>query len=288
MGGMSLSLFDRVRRAGLPSVGVVGDVWMLYAPKEDKWFRFAQRAGPLAAVVARDLPRSLDLTGITWLFMSDTTRRQSLADGIVLDRAEVAHPGVNPDYFRAAPEPAWRWHLLYVGRLDERKGVTTAVEALPHLPEEATLTVLGSGDDRFLAQLKERTAELGLSDRIEFALRPRDELPAAYAEADVLLFPVRWEEPWGVVPLEAMAVGTPVVATGTGGSTEFLRDGENALVLGREATPERFADAVRRLAADGELRRRLREGGRATADLYTERAYNERIASALASAAHES
>ncbi len=97
------------------------------------------------------------------------------------------------------------------------------------------------------------------------ATRPREELPAAYAEADALLFPVRWEEPWGLVPLEAMAVGTPVVATGTGGSGEYLRDGENALVIGRDAEPSDLSGALRRLAGDADLRRRLREGGIATA-----------------------
>ncbi len=55
-------------------------------------------------------------------------------------------------------------------------------------------------------------------------------MPAELAAADALLFPVQWEEPWGLVPLEAMASGTPVVATGTGGSGEYLRDGDNCLV----------------------------------------------------------
>ena len=138
----------------------------------------------------------------------------------------------------------WGWRLFHVGRMDERKGVDTAIEALAHLPAEARLTVLGSGDDRYLAELRALCARLGLEGRVRSTCVTRSELPAAYARADALLFPVRWEEPWGLVPLEAMAIGTPVVATGTGGSGEYLRDGENALVVGRGAGPAELARAV--------------------------------------------
>ena len=287
MGGMSLSLIERARRAGLPAVGVVGDDWMLYAPRVDGWIRMARRLGPLRRVAARvvGVPAVVDLSEAVWLFNSEATLRRALGSEFELGAAEVAHPGIDTALFREAPEHDWSWRLLYVGRIDERKGVDTAVEAMTHLPEEARLTVLGSGDDDFLARLRDTCERLGLDGRVEFGLRPRPELPAAYAAADALVFPVRWEEPWGLVPLEAMAVGTPVVATGTGGSGEYLRDGANSLVIGREAGPEQLAAAVRRLAADHDLRRRLREGGIATAADYTERAYNEAIELALASAA---
>ncbi len=62
------------------------------------------------------------------------------------------------------------------------------------------------------------SGELGLTERVSFERVAGDAVPAILAAADALLFPVQWEEPWGLVPLEAMASGTPVVATGTGGS----------------------------------------------------------------------
>jgi glycogen synthase len=96
---------------------------------------------------------------------------------------------------------------------------------------------------------------------------------------------VLWEEPWGLVPLEAMAVGRPVVATGTGGSGEYLVDGENCLIYGPPDNAAQLAAAIRRLADDEGLRGRLREGGFATAEKFTEAAFNEAVSIALEQAA---
>jgi glycosyltransferase involved in cell wall biosynthesis len=106
--------------------------------------------------------------------------------------------------------------------------------------------------------------------------RERSEIFAAYGEADVVVFPVRWEEPWGLVPLEAMARGRPVVATGRGGSAEYLRDGENCVLFDADDV-EQLAEAVRRLASDEELRLRLRERGLETAAQHTESRLNKAV-----------
>ena len=78
-----------------------------------------------------------------------------------------------------------------------------------------------------------------------------------------------------------MAVGTPVVTTATGGAAEYLRDRENALVIGRGANPEEIAAAVREAARDPALRAQLRENGLATAARFSEEAYNRAIEGAL-------
>jgi glycosyltransferase involved in cell wall biosynthesis len=262
MGGLPLSLLEHAR--GLPQVGVVGDDWMLYAPKVDAWHRLASRLRP----------RRVGLDEPLWLFNSEAVCERALASGWDLPRTAVAHPGVDEELFAPAPEHEWEWRLLYVGRIDPRKGVGTAIEALSRMPE-ATLRVLGAGDEDHLSELRGMSA-----GRVDFGELRREQLPAAYAEADVLVFPVKWEEPWGIVPLEAMAVGTPVVATGTGGSGEYLRDGENCLLFPR-GDSDALAKAVRRLADHPALRARLREGGFDTARRYTARAYDEAIEAAL-------
>jgi glycosyltransferase involved in cell wall biosynthesis len=272
MGGLSLGLIERVRQAGIPAVGVVGDEWMVWGTKVDAWYRLQRRMG-LARV-------DIDHAAV-WLFNSDEVRRRSLASWPGLADARVAHPGIDDSLFvPALPRADWRWRLLYLGRMDERKGVHIAVESLQHL-REATLVIQGRGDPSYVEHLKRRAAELGVLGRIEFSARPRAELGSVYADADAVLFPVQWDEPWGLVPLEAMAVGRPVIATGTGGSAEYLRDGENCLICEPRSSPHALATAATRLARDEALRARLRDAGLVTAARFTERAYNEAIAATL-------
>lgn len=287
MGGMSLSLIERARRAGLPAAAIVGDDWLDYGPRVDAWTRmFARRpwAAPLARAVTGVPARVEWAAAGSWLFNSETVRRRALAARPELRDTAVAHPGIDLGRFRPAPRPPWRWRLLCLGRIDSRKGIDTAVRALLELPAEATLAVVGGGDERHLGELHELARELGVAERVSFERRPRAELPRVYADADALVFPVRWEEPWGLVPLEAMAVGCPVVATGTGGSGEYLAHEENCLLFERDR-PAALAAAVRRLAGDEGLRRRLREAGLATAARLPESGYNEAIAAAVERAA---
>lgn len=282
MGGMSLALIERARRHGLPAVGVVGDDWMAYGPRVDGWLRAARRplVGPLAER-ALGIPARVELrSAAIWLFNSERTRQASLELG-PLDDVRVVRPGVDHRAFRAAPERDWRWRLLYAGRIDPRKGIATAVEALAALPAEAELQIVGDGEPREVERLRALAARHGLERRVLFrgAVTP-DDMPQAYAASDAVLFPVEWEEPWGLVPLEAMAVGRPVVATGTGGSGEYLRDGENCLLFAR-GDAQALAECVTRLGRDPVLRRKLREGGLATAVRYPAAAYDRSIAAAL-------
>jgi glycosyltransferase involved in cell wall biosynthesis len=276
MGGMSLSLIERVRRSGIPAAGFVCEGWMIYGPSVDGWIRLTR--WPVMGTVAEKLtgvPTRLKLNDSAhWLFPSELLRRES-ASRWGLTHTSVAHQGVNPEVFRPAPRPSWRYRLLYAGRIDPRKGIDLAIEALPELPPEASLEVVGDGDTAHLAELRELAKLLGVADRVAFLpgesqalLRDR------YAKADALVFPVLWREPYGLVPLEAMAVGTPVIATGRGGSGEYLRDRENALLFDPDDGPGALAAAVTELAGDGELRRRITEGGAATSASIDVNAFN--------------
>jgi glycosyltransferase involved in cell wall biosynthesis len=283
MGGMSLTLLERVRRRGIRAVAFVHDDWLDYGPRVDQWLdlftgpRRARLARPAQAVLR--MPTRVDFDhAARYVFVSERTRRRALEAGRNPVDTGIAHSGIDPSYVDPQPEQPWRWRLLYVGRIDERKGIETVVEALTHLPSEATLTIVGDGDGASEAAFRARAERLGVEGRIErLAFRTRAELRAVYADADVVVFPVVWEEPWGLVPLEAMGLGRPVVATGRGGSGEYLRDGENALLFeaGHAAA---LANAVRRLADDTGLRARLRTGGLRTAPMHTEDVFNAAVA----------
>ncbi|EHN12298.1 glycosyl transferase group 1 [Patulibacter medicamentivorans] len=276
MGGLPLSLLETVRRAAIPAVGVIGDGWALYGPHHDLGGRSWNRAGlrqlrPLAGRAGLPVPGPI-APAARWLCISRWVRDIEGADPALAQVASIVHPGVDPAVFPpVAPEP-WRGRLAVVGRVNEAKGVADAVRALALLPD-ATLNVDGPDAPRAAAEEEDRPEaaavadladELGVADRITWTRTAPDRVREVYAACDALVFPVRWPEPWGLVPLEAMAVGRPVIACATGGAAEYLRDGENALLVA-PGQPEAIAAAVRRLAADPDLRARLVDGGRRTA-----------------------
>jgi glycogen(starch) synthase len=275
-------LIEQVRRAGIPSVAAMCDDWFAYAAEVDAWtraFSSRPRLGRVAEAVT-GLPTRADLsTAIaSWVFLSEELAGRAPAAGLEPRAARVAPRGADP-MFRVAgrsEHPPWRWRLVYLGRIDARKGVDLAIEALALLPDEATLTIVGGGDDAELARLRALAGP-----GVTFEQMPRDALPHLLAGADTLLFPVRWREPWGLVPLEAMAAGTPVVATGRGGSGEYLRDRENCLIFDPDEGPSALAAAVRRLTDDPSLRKRLHEGGVATADALDPRGFEKAVAEEL-------
>jgi glycogen synthase len=273
MGGMSMSLIEHVARSGLPALAIVMDDWPSYGPVVDAWQRPLRRWPRLGRLAERltGVPTLGDLARATrWTFISEAQRRR--VEGFLgpLPDATIANAGVDTTLFRRADDHGWRWQLLYCGRIDPRKGIDLAVRVLPLLPEAATLRIVGQGDEEHRAELVDLAHQLGVTERVRFEVVPRDRLAAIFAQDDVLVFPVRWHEPWGLVPLEAMAVGMPVLASGRGGSGEYLDDGVNCLLADPDAGPEPFAEALLRLAEDEPLRRRIRAGALATAERFPE------------------
>jgi glycosyltransferase involved in cell wall biosynthesis len=288
MGGMSLSLLEQARRAGLPALAVVGDEWVAYGPQVDGWTRRWRRlpagvAGAAGAITG--VPARLALNAAAqWSFNSDYTRSVARDAGWRLADASVDHPGVAPQRLRTPAAQGWEWRLLYCGRIDPRKGIATAIRALPLLPGGAVLTVHGEGDAGHAASLRRLAHELGVGGRVRFSAGPRDEVAEAYAACDALIFPVTWREPWGLVPLEAMAAGRPVVATRAGGgAAEYLEHEVNCLQFAPDDA-EGLTAALGRLAGNADLREELVRRGRATAERYPEQGFHDALERRLAEA----
>lgn len=140
--------------------------------------------------------------------------------------------------------------LVYAGRLGAEKGLELFPELLPQLPE-ARLALVGDGPQRPL--LEQRLATLP----VHFGGYLRgEELASAVASADVFVFPSQTDT-LGLVLLEAMAAGTPVVAAAGGGVPEVVRDGLNGLLF-QPGDATDCADAVRRMLGDGVSRELVR------------------------------
>ncbi|WP_082497585.1 glycosyltransferase family 4 protein [Pseudorhodoferax sp. Leaf267] len=137
--------------------------------------------------------------------------------------------------------------LLCVGHLIERKGQYLAIEALAQMPVDVRLVLAGEGPDR--AALERQASALGVRERVQFAgVVPQTELKWWYSAADALAL-CSSREGWANVLLEAMACGTPVIATDIWGTPEVVSQ-PAAGVLMRERTGAGLAEAWQRLFAN--------------------------------------
>jgi glycosyltransferase involved in cell wall biosynthesis len=148
--------------------------------------------------------------------------------------------------------------VLYVGRVNRSKGLGELIGAVSEL-DRGTLDVCGDGWWRQSAEKLVRRHRLG--DRVRFlGWLGDDKLRAAYDRAAVVAVPSLWQEPFGMVGLEAMARGRPVVASDVGGILDWLVDGVTGL-LAPPGDVGALASALRRLLADPELRARMGAAG---------------------------
>ncbi|MFJ4775689.1 glycosyltransferase [Streptomyces sp. NPDC088762] len=222
--------------------------------------------------------------------------------GIPADKADVVPCGVDTDRFRpdgpvAERGTRHRYRLLQIGRLVPRKGAAVSIAALARLPE-AELVIAGGPDaacldrDPEVRRLRDIARGAGVADRVRFlGAVPCAEVPAVMRSADVVLCPADYE-PFGIVPLEAMACGRPVVASAVGGQLDTVVDrGTGRLVP--PGDPGALAGAVAELLADAPLREAYGNAGRrrvtsrygwAHVASATERAYRSALTGRLTAA----
>jgi D-inositol-3-phosphate glycosyltransferase len=189
--------------------------------------------------------------------------------GVDRSRVALVPCGVDTRVFRpdVAPEPTvpGRRRIVVVSRLVERKGIGNVVAAMAALPD-AELVIAGGpaaealGDDPEAVRLQSLVDELGLADRVELRGRiERSEVPALLRSADVVVC-APWYEPFGMVALEAMACGVPVVATAVGGLVDTVIHGVTGVHV-PPRDPCALGSALRELLADADRRRALGYAG---------------------------
>ena len=215
--------------------------------------------------------RRADLVIAVSEFLASVARRTRASRGAV----SVVSNGVAPMKTDLPPvttrlpdrsSPYVGLRILYVGRLAPEKGVDKLLEALPKVKSGfSSLRVVGSGAE--LERLKCLSERLKLVDRVHFMGElPHEEVGACYSSADVLVVP-SLSEGQGVVALEAMSLGVPVVASNVGGLKEIVRHGANGLLFQPE-DPSDLAGCLEMLTDDKALLRRLASSAFATSAAY--------------------
>jgi D-inositol-3-phosphate glycosyltransferase len=200
-----------------------------------------------------------------WLYGADMKKVVTIPPGVDLDR-------FSPIPQNAAKKQvgisAHQKNILFAGRIEPLKGIETLLRAIaliqglaPESIEDVSVTIIG-GDpwggspDEEMARLQEMRTELGVIDIVTFmAAKDQDELPEYYAAAEMVVMPSHYES-FGMVALEAMAMGTPVVASEVGGLAFLIQDGVNGfLVPSRD--PEALAERIYTLLNDENCQRQL-------------------------------
>jgi glycosyltransferase involved in cell wall biosynthesis len=247
--------FERARRRGI----VGGNV--------DEF----QNAPGGAAVRALRLARDAELRRAAHVFTPSAYLRElAVSWGVEPARVSVL-PNPAPPASELAPREELRRALgmtgptlAFAGRFTAQKSLRITLEALASV-DGVALVLAGEGDER--PALERAVVELGLENRVSFlGAQTRERVLELFAAADASILSSSWENfPHTVV--EALAVGTPVLATATGGVAEAVRDGENGLLV-PVGDVRALGDAIRRYVGDEELQQRLRSSAAASVAKY--------------------
>jgi glycosyltransferase involved in cell wall biosynthesis len=255
--------FERSRRRGL----VGGDV-------ED----FQTGGGGVPAALLRRA-RDIELRRAAHVFCPSAYLQQLvLSWGVTPERVSVL-PNPAPDLPQLAPREQLQHSfglngatLAFAGRLTAQKSLARALEVVAGAGD-LRLVIAGDGPDR--GPLESRARQLGIADRVDFiGAQPRQRVVELFRAADATILSSTWENfPHTVV--EALAVGTPVLAMEAGGISEVVRDGANGLLVPPGDTAA-LAAAVRRYFTDETLRERLRAAAAPSVAAYAqERVFGE-------------
>ncbi|HST14229.1 MAG TPA: glycosyltransferase family 4 protein [Gaiellaceae bacterium] len=201
-------------------------------------------AGVLRAVRDRSVRQARFVICPSAYIAELAARWRGSGDGVVV----LPNPAPSPAEAAAVDFPGERPHIAFVGRLTAAKNLGVAIDAVRGL-DAGTLVVVGDGEER-------SRLEKDAGERVRFlGARSRADALGFLAAADVAVLPSAWEN-FPHAAVEALALGTPLVATRVGGVPEIVVDGENGLLV-EPNDAAAFAAALERVLGDDALRARL-------------------------------
>ena len=200
---------------------------------------------------------------LQWLYQADLRKVVVIPPGVDLD---LFHPHPAAETRPQIGLPIDAQMILYVGRIERLKGLETLLRAASLLQQRGFLSpacpcvmVIGGDPENpqeEMRHLQELRDTLSIANVVTFlGKRPQTELPLYYSSAQAVVMPSQYES-FGMVALEAMACGTPVVASGVGGLLYLVRDGRTGFHI-PDSDPAALADKLQRLLSDERLRQEL-------------------------------
>lgn len=196
---------------------------------------------------------------------------------------EIIPNGIDSGRFHPGTAPVeglrdGKLNILFVGRMDRRKGLPYLFKALPiiqrSIPRLVRLILVGEGSLR--RKVMPRPISLGGAEIIHVGRVDADLLPRYYASADIFCAPATGRESFGIVLLEAMAAGIPIVASDIPGFRRVVKSGKDGLLVA-PGSPEEIADAVTRIASDPSMAARMTAAGREKALEYDWSSVTEKL-----------
>ena len=192
----------------------------------------------------------------------------------IFDKKKVHHvPYFIPGKWKFMKKREISNKLLYVGRLEREKGVDRLIDAMCLLPEKTALDIVGDGKEKnaLMEQAKH------IRNKVTFAGSiPRENIEKYYHDSDMLIMPSLWMEQFGIVGIEAMASGTPVIAAKIGGTGDWLKDCWNGISL-ESIRPEELAKAIRKMQSTKLLSKYGLNGRRTYEKGFTEKVHYKYI-----------
>jgi D-inositol-3-phosphate glycosyltransferase len=213
---------------------------------------------------------------LNWLYGADMSKVVIIPPGVDLQRF---HPIDKQDAKREVGIPCGDKNIMFAGRIEPLKGVDTLIQAMalirhryPAVVENTCVAIIG-GDpwsdnpDAEMARLQAMQRELGTEDIVVFlGAKDQDILPYYYAAAEMVVMPSHYES-FGMVALEAMAMGRPVIASEVGGLAFLIRDGVNGYHVPTR-DPEALAERIYELLTNDQCRREMGLAARENAERF--------------------
>lgn len=189
-----------------------------------------------------------------YIVMSEFMKHNLVINGFEQSKISKLYPVKEPHSIASSPDSE---EILYIGQIIRGKGVDLLVEAMRKVKSSCRLRIVGTGND--VGYIKSLIDSYGLGGRVKM-LGWCGDVESCYRDSDIVVVPSRWQEPFGMIGVEAFSYGRPVVGFDVGGIGEWLKDEDNGFLV-KSGDVNSLAQKIEQLLDDSKLRQRMGRNG---------------------------